>query len=350
MKLTLKRSALVVTVLVLCALTVFAGNKTRVATAGAQELLIPTNARGIALAGANISSVQGVDALFFNPAGIARSAHSVEATFTTMNYIADIGVNYAAVTTKAGNIGTLGLSVKSLGFGDIPVTTELFPDGTGELYSPTYVNIGLSYSTMLNDRVSVGGTMTIINESIMSTSASGLAFDFGIQYQGLGLQGLNLGIVVKNVGGQMKYDGSNLVRPGTLNDAERNSFPNSYKINTTAFDLPTAIELGVSYRARLNEKNAVAVMGNFQNNNFSDDEYKVAAEYAFNDLVFVRGGYTLAADAQDDAAGNASYLYGFTAGVGVQLDLGGAVARLDYAYRSIEYFDGSNVFTISLGF
>ena len=49
-------------------LSSFAGNQSRIGTAGAQELLIPVGARGIALANATVSTASGLDALFGNPA------------------------------------------------------------------------------------------------------------------------------------------------------------------------------------------------------------------------------------------------------------------------------------------
>jgi hypothetical protein len=350
MKVIMKRSAFVLAILLLCALSVLAGNKNRIATAGAQELLIPVGARGIAMGGSTLASITGVEAIFYNPAGVARSLSDVDASFSTMSYIGDINVSYAAVAVKAGSIGTIGLSLKSLGFGDIPVTTEFFPDGTGEMYSPSFVNIGLTYSNLVSDRVSVGTTATVVSEKIMSTSASGLAFNVGIQYAGLGLPGLSLGVAIKNVGTQMKFEGSNLLHQGTINDAERNANPNSYTVNTTAFDLPTSIEIGLAYAYKVNDKNILTVAGNFQNNNFADDEYKVGAEYMFENMLFVRGGYSFAPQADNDPTGVTSYIFGYTFGAGVAIDLGGLEARVDYGYRYVKYFEGKNVFTVSLGF
>jgi hypothetical protein len=349
MKVIMKRSAFVIAIVVLCALTVSAGNKNRIATAGAQELLIPVGARGIAMGGSTLASITGADAIFFNPAGVARSSSNVDAFFSSMNSIGDINVSYAAVAMKAGSLGSLALSMKSLGFGEIPVTTEFFPDGTGETYSPSFVNIGLTYSSLLSDRVSVGATATIVSEKIMSTSATGIAFNVGIQYAGLGLPGLNLGVAIKNVGTQMKYDGSNLQHPGTINDAQRNSNPNWYAINVTSFDLPTSIEIGLAYTQKIGERNALTVAGDFQNNNFSDDEYKLGAEFMFEKTLFIRGGYMLAPEADKDPAGETSYIYGLSYGVGLVLNLGDIEARVDYGYRSVKYFSGNNVFTVSLG-
>jgi hypothetical protein len=329
-------------------MTALAGNKSRIGTAGAQELMIPVGARGAALGGASLAFSRGADAIFWNPAGVARADDNVEAMFSNMSYFADISVNYFAVAVKAGTIGSFGFSVKSLSFGDIPVTTEEFPDGTGEVYSPGIFNVGITYSNKLIDRVAIGVTANIISHSIMSTSATGIAFNFGLQYAGLVDPNLSLGLAVKNVGPGMRFDGANMYRQATALSGNRGL--QYYKVEGSSFELPTSIELGVSYLSRFNDQNALTVGGNFQNNNFQDDEMKVGAEYVYNNMVFVRAGYNFAPDQSDDPTGQASYIYGLTFGLGFQIELTGLKASIDYAYRSADVLDATNTITIGLAF
>ena len=54
--------------------------------------------------------------------------------FTHLSWIADIGITYAAVASNFGGKNMFGISLKSLNFGDIDVTTADLPDGTGETY------------------------------------------------------------------------------------------------------------------------------------------------------------------------------------------------------------------------
>ena len=97
MNIILKRLAAIFTVSSMLCIAAFAGNTNRTGTAGAQELLIPTGADGIALAGSNIAFTSGVDAIFWNPAGLARGSFNTEAFFSHESYLADIGVDYGAV-------------------------------------------------------------------------------------------------------------------------------------------------------------------------------------------------------------------------------------------------------------
>ncbi len=344
----LRRLVFLLLVTGLPALMARAGNQQRIGSAGASELLIPVGAQGIALVGANTEFLTGIEALYYNPAGLGRLDHAVEAEISHMQYIADINVEYGAVGVQAGDFGTLGFSIKSLVFGDIPVTTEQYPDGTGQTYSPSYLNAGLTYSKLLTDRISVGVTATMIAEKIMSTSATGIAFNVGIQYMNLGVPGLTLGVVVKNIGPTMTFDGSNLLRTATGASDLRG--PQMLKVEAASFDLPSAVEIGVGYQRKLDEQNAVLIGGMFRNNNSQDDEYALGAEYSFNNTLFVRGGYSFAPQAGQDVTGANLYPFDYTLGAGVHYPVGGVDLTFDYAYRHVKYFDANHAITLRLGF
>src|SRR3990172_5152105 len=77
----------------------YAGRGDKAGTSAAPMLLIPVGARDIAIGGANLASTIGVDAIYYNPAGLAFSKKNSEALFSHMTYIADIGVDYLGVST-----------------------------------------------------------------------------------------------------------------------------------------------------------------------------------------------------------------------------------------------------------
>ncbi|HEY6192186.1 MAG TPA: PorV/PorQ family protein [Bacteroidota bacterium] len=331
----------------------YAGGTNRAGTNAAPELLIPVGARDIAMGGASIATTSGIDAIYWNPAGLARSTFGTTAMFSHMTYIADIPVNYVALGASFAGFGTLGFSLKSLGIGDIPVTNEDYPDGTGEIISPTYVTIGLTYSRQLADNIGIGVTANLISERIDRVSASGFGFNAGVQYSGLGnIPGLNIGVAVKNIGPQMKFDGTALVLPGEVGDG-RQGF---YSVNAGSFELPSTIEIGASYTTRLSEDNALTFVSLFENNNFSADEYKVGAEYAFRDNFFIRAGWDLAGDQTNESltalsgVDKATYLFGGTAGAGIHSQVGDLDLTVDYAYRAVKFLTGNHAITLKLGF
>jgi hypothetical protein len=325
----------------------FAGNPNRKGTAGAEDLLIPVGARGTALGGASVAAISGVDAIYWNPAGLANTKSSVEAMFSYMTYIADINVTYGAVGVKTG-IGSIGVSFQSLSFGDIPVTTESSPDGTGSMYSPQYMTLGLTYSKSMTDRIFVGGNVKFVNERIMSTGASAVAFDAGVQY--LTSIGVKIGVAMKNFGSSIHFDGNDMERLVDLPGTPPGSPQRDLRIPAQKSELPSLFEVGLSYNRQLMDKIGMTVMANFRNNNFADDEYILGAEVDLNDMLFLRGAYVFSEN-KKDAADGSSYIFGPTAGFGLMYPVAAQMKMaFDFAYRSTLYFDNNLVFSAKLIF
>lgn len=323
----------------------FAGGGKRNGTSAAQELLLPVTARGMALSGAYLAGLDGIDAMFYNPAGLGVTDNSADALFSHMTYIADIGFTVAAVSANLEGFGSLGFSVRSLDFGDIPVTTSANPYGTGATFSPTFVTVGMTYANALTDRIRVGVNINLITEQIVNTSATGFAFDAGIQYNGVGgVEGLKFGMALKNLGPSVDFDGPDLLRTAVETDALRgNQF---YKIDAAAFELPSQLEIGLAYVAKFSDQYSALFASTFQNNNFAHDEYRFAGEFNYDNLLFLRGGYTYVTEAQDNED---EFLFGPSFGAGININ-GGVNITLDYAYRTARYFDANHMVTLKLGF
>jgi len=348
----MKRNILLITLFALLAVVgvcfnAFAGNPNKKGTAGAEELLIPVGAKGTALGGASLASISGVDAIYWNPAGLANTQSSVEAMFTYMKYIADINVTYGAVGVKTG-IGSLGVSFQALSFGDIPVTTEQSPDGTGSMYSPQFMTIGMTYSKSMTDRIFIGSNVKFVNETIMSTSASAFAVDAGVQY--LTSIGVKIGVAMKNVGSALRFEGNDLERRVDLPGTAPGTPKRDLRIPAQASQLPSLFEMGLSYDRQLIDKIGLTVMGNFRNNNYAEDEYIAGAELNVNNMLFLRGGYVYSKTDKDVADGK-TYIYGPTAGFGIMYPVSAQMKMaFDFAYRTTEYFSDNLLFSAKLVF
>jgi hypothetical protein len=282
--------------------------------------------------------------MYWNPAGLARGEDGTEVMFSHMSYLAGISVEFAGVSMRLGSLGQLGFSVKSLAVGEIAVTTEDQPDGTGQTASPAYLVAGGTFSRQVSDKISVGITGNVIYESMERVSASGVAFSAGVQYTGLGgIEGLSLGVAVKNVGPQMRYDGTGLIRTADITDASRGLAP--LKLQSAGADLPSTIEIGLGYSMRLGEGNRLNMTSSFQNNNYSEDEYRFGGEYIYEDLLAIRAGASISP--QDP--GN-EYIFGPTGGLGVHARIDEIRVSVDYAYRWVRYFSANHVITLNVGF
>lgn len=325
--------------------TVFAGAGNRAGTNGASELLIPVGARDIAMGGAAASTSFGIEGLYWNPAAVALSKHTTSVYVSHMSYIADIGVNYGALSTAIDGFGTVAVNLKSLSIGEIPVTTTTYPDGTGQTFSPQFFTLGLSYARQLSDRVAVGLTTSLISERMGDVNASGIAFNVGVLYDNLAaVEGLSIGVTVKNIGPQMKFDGSGLLLQASV--ADQNRPAQFYQVQAEPFELPSSIEFGLGYRRSLDGINNVVISTAFQSNNFSDDEYRLGAEYSYQDLVFIRGGYNFAQRQSEER----QFLFGPSFGVGLRTALGSLEVSVDYAFRKVAVFDNNHVIGVKLGF
>jgi hypothetical protein len=328
----------------------------RIATAGAMELLIPVGARSTALGGSNIANVQGIDAMYWNPAGVCEMDARAQAMFSQLQWIGDIDVSYFAAVANLGSIGSIGLNVKTLNFGDIVETTTENPDGTGSTFSPNYLTFGATYSRKMTDRIHFGATFKMVSEKIISTTASGMAVDLGLQYVNAET-GLKLGVALLNFGGDMEFEGSDLENRVQLPGTETGSTPGSVSVPSASFDMPSQLKLGVSYDLNVAADNMLTVNGAFVNNAYAFDQYVLGGEYNFRDMFFLRGAYSLAyreglEDVSDGfESSSEDFLFGPSFGAGFNFDLGPNLSlMLDYAYQTTEFFDDNQWFSFTIGF
>jgi hypothetical protein len=322
-----------------------AGDRSKYGTSAAPELLIPVGSRGTSLSGAILSNVTGVESMYWNPAGLSVLETRTEMLFSHMRYIADININYFAGAVDLGGLGVIGASLKTMSFPEEYVTTNESPEGTGEMWSPTYLTASLSYARKMSDKILFGATTKLIYENIMKTSATGFAVDLGLQYIA-GESGFKFGVALKNFGPSMKFDGTDLDAyfepPGT----PTGSTTEPRRITLQDFSLPTTLEIGASYMLPFAKRYAVELSTAFQNNNYSSDEYRVGLEFNYNKLFYLRGAYVYTPDydTKDER------LFGPSFGAGIHYPVGGVSFGLDYAYRLAERFKDTQWFTLSVGF
>ncbi|UCF65532.1 MAG: PorV/PorQ family protein [bacterium] len=324
--------------------SLYAGDAARVGTAAGTQLLVPVGARDLAMGGSNIATTRGVDAIYWNPAGLSSMKNTATGVLSTMKVFSDIQVNFLGLGFRAGKVGVIGISVKSFDFGDIPETTVFDPDGSsGRQFSPTFVTTGLTYSRLLTDRIQVGLTGNLIYEGIPRASATAFAFDIGLQYRDLGsLPGFDFGVVVKNIGTELSYGGSAFTTEVPIAGQAETQFVNRLP---SSDELPAKFELGVSYRRTVAEDNNLIFAGVFENYNVGNDQFKFGLEYMFRDLIALRGGYLLMNDVETE-----EQLNRFTLGVGLHYQFNQVDFGFDYTYRDSQYFDGENLFALTFGF
>lgn len=331
---------ILILMLLVSSIVINAGDPARNGTTSAEQLLIPVSARGIALSGAFLTDMTGLESLYYNPAGLDRGANN-EAMFSYMSYIADINVSYFAIGSRLGRFGSLAISFKSIDFGDIPVTTIDNPDGTGAEYTPSFITASLSYGKKVSEQISIGLTAKVIYESILNTSAAGAAIDFGAEYR---IHNLSLGAAVKNIGTNMTYTGSDLQVRTAVPGSVIGSGSGIYQAVAEECPIPGYVEFSTAYNINITEDNHLMFGSRFRSSSTSEDQLAAGLEYSFMKTFFLRGGYDMLLD------NNNKQIYGPTYGAGLIYYLADELSvTLDYAFRSVTQFTAPNhVFTVKL--
>jgi len=286
--------------------------------------------------------------MYWNPAGLANiTSRNAEAMFSHVNYFADMKLEYVTVAAKIGSLGVIGAGIKAFNIGEIEQTTEIAPEGTGTIFKPTYITANLSFARQMTDRIRFGTNVKVISESVADVSATGFAFDFGIQYKG-GETGFNFGIAIKNLGPTMRFNGAGLDR----SIQGLNGQVTTQRVVLQDFDLPTALDLGISWGKMFKNDMGLNLGMNFTNNSFTSDEFKFGLEYTYKNIFYIRGAYNYLIDKESGADLS---VFGPSLGAGIRYPVGGVNIGFDYAYRFINESGSSlnstnQFFTITLGF
>jgi hypothetical protein len=320
----------------------FAGNKDRTGQAGASELLINPWARSSGWGGVNIAHVKGLEGLYSNVAGIAHTK-ATELVFSHTQWLkgSEIDINAFGLTQKVGSSGVLGLGIMSMGFGDIPITTESIPEGGIGNFSPSYMNINISYAKAFSNSIYGGVNIKIVSEVISDVSAQGIAIDAGIQYVTGENENVRFGITLRNVGPTMSFSGDGLSIRSLL-PGQESEFTLEHR--SADFELPTQLAMGASYDFLFGETHRLTVAGSFVSNSFTNDQFVGGLEYELKSYLMLRAGYTYEDGITSKTERTTAFTgpsAGFTVGVPLNKEKGSTIA-IDYSYRATDPFNGTH--------
>jgi hypothetical protein len=326
---------------------VSAGNPDRAGQSGATELLINPWVRSSGWAGSNMAGVRGLESMFTNVAGTAFTKKT-EVLLARTQYLkgTDININAFGLTQHVGATGCIGLAVTSMRFGDIPVTTSDLPEGTGYKYTPSFMNIALSYAKGFSDNIYGGLAVKVITEKISNVSARGVALDAGIQYVTGKHQQLKFGIALKNVGPKMKYSGDGLSFKTPVPASTTNTTM-TVDQRASQFELPSLLSIGAGYDLYVlkdtanMKKHRVTIMGAFVSNTFSKDQFNLGLEYAWHNMLMLRVGYNYEKGITKSDTRTTVYT-GPTAGITLEAPFNKSKSTfgLDFSYRATNPFSG----------
>jgi len=325
----------------------FAGNPDRQGESGAGQLLFNPWARSAGLHSMNTSSISGVEAMRLNIAGLSRLVNG-EFVLANSRVYEGTGITQTAggFATKVGGSGAFGITLTSLSVGDIDVTTVNQPEGTGGTFAPNLFNLGLGYSYMYANKISVGLLVRAVSESLPDLNAFGFSIDAGVQYVSGPKDNFRLGISLNNIGSSMKFGGQGLAFQGPNIDPSPggSEYPLTYFQRSEPFQLPTLLNLGLSYDVYFGSKDYLRILGNFTSNAYARDEIGGGAEFSFRDVFIIRGAYKHTLKQGVVVFENDVYT-GFAGGFSAQVPMSKGSATkfgIDYAYRTTNPFRGTH--------
>ena len=260
-------------------------------TTAAKFLSIGIGAKANGMGGAYSSIADDATALYWNPAGIA-SINEYQTYFSHTSLFADINLNFVGFVIPAGALGNIGLSVTTLDYGEMEVTTEYNPDGTGETFSAGSYAFGLSLARNITEDFSIGITAKYIREDIFNSSASGFAFDIGTIFR-TPFYGIKFASSITNYGTKMQMDGQDLLvqYDSDPQNSGNNESLDSY-LGTDDFDLPLRLQIGLSKDFQFLDGQRFTISVDATHPNDNNQWVNVGGELAlFNEVIFLRGGY-----------------------------------------------------------
>jgi len=307
-----------------------------------QFLKIEPSSRIAAMGNAGVSLYGGATVGFYNPASLGRLTHA-DLEFTYNKWIADILYNYAIVAFNIENFGTISLQVTSLNSGEIDVRTVEQPLGTGERYTVSNLAFGLSYGLMLTEKVSVGFTISYINESIWHSNLNAFSVNVGVQYEIAGT-GAILGASVSNFGPRASFDGRDLF---VNYDFDPKKFGDNDQVpaqlRTDLFSLPTIFRVGVSYPMRFTEDYNLTVAVDAIHPNDNNESVNIGGELNLLKNFSIRGGY------RNLFLSNAEG--GLVLGAGVNVDFSENYSiNFDYAWADYGRLEQAHRLTLGFSF
>ena len=285
---------------------------------------------------------------YWNPAGLSN-LRKISLAVSHSIWFADIYHDYVGLAVPWGHSNVIGISAIALNTDEQEVTTVNQPDGTGVFYDVSDIAIGLSFARALTDRFSTGLTVKYIQQNAFNESANSMAIDIGT-YLRTGYHGLTIAMCMSNFGGKMKLQGRDLI---TLTDIDKNIEGNYHvdaRLKTEPWPLPLNFRVGAamdivgsaeSLFVINNKRLTFAIDGNHPNDN--NERINIGGEYAWNETLFARAGYSYKLNSNEDERRDAKK---WAFGGGLKFNLGRQVMSFDCAM--VDFGDLGKVSRFSL--
>jgi len=257
-------------------------------------LMINPGARQGGMGEAGVALADDANAIYWNPAGLAfqyrdpETDKKGEITLMHVNWLpqfnlGDMYYDYAAGRYYIPDVGTVGLSIQFMNYGESIWTSDTGPEELGR-FSSNETAVTTSYALKLKQNLGLGVNLKYIYSRLSPIKvsaeqgkgiASSFAVDLGILYLPDFAKKLRFGLNLSNVGPKITY----------IDKAQ-------------ADPLPTNLRLGFAYHIVKSQYNTLT---------FVYDTNRLGLEYWYTNLIALRAGFFYEAP---NAGGRKFYTFG----------------------------------------
>jgi len=258
-----------------------------VSTGGAGSLYIEPHARPAGMGNCYVAMVDDASACSWNPAGLANLNGRISLTLMHSQLMPDwddIYYEYSAYAQQIEGLGTVGLSVIYLTYGEQIATDPDSPNPLGTFNSFEVIP-SIAYGTTVGEDLAIGINLKFIYVNLAPAkytqdqqkgAGSTFAADFGGIYRMFDGQ-LRLGGALQNVGPRIAY----------IDEEQSDPLPRNLKLGATymlADDEVNKLSVSTEYNKSL------VIIEDIPNPSLSVI-LNVGAEYEYYDLLALRTGY-----------------------------------------------------------
>lgn len=298
-----------------------------------QFLKIGADARGAAMSEAIIAVTNDIGSIYWNPAGLANSTGN-QIMVSHAEWLVDVQHEFGAASYRLDDNNAVGLSFVSLHTDPMKITTEYLPEGNGNYFNFSDVAVGATFSRKMTDQFSFGVTAKYVREAIAELHTDAFLVDLGTFYY-MGIGSSRFSVVVSNFGGNVKPKGS------VTNGKGKTS------TEFQEFSPPTMFRLGFAFEPYQDEENRLTASIQLNHPNDNAENIRLGAEYAYGNIVFLRGGVKRTIG-EPLLARSTSSAEDLSFGGGVRLPVGFGEANIDYAFTNFNELGSVHRITVAL--
>lgn len=249
------------------------------ATEGALFLLLPIGARAVGTGQAIVADQPGSEAMWWNPAALARSERAEAAIHHSETIVATGDAITFILPSSLLGVLAVGANIFNFGKQDISDTV-----GTIGVLLPRNIVYAASYATPVGRRMSAGITYKIVQlrldcsggcAGIPTVSASSSALDAGVQADLTGIAPVHLGAAIRNVGPRLQVNDKDQADP----------LPTRIQVGATV-DVPNMNRVAKDIGLRV----SADALGTAR---FRSPSLRVGATMAYREKAYLRGGYLM---------------------------------------------------------